>query len=212
MNERPFYLHLEGMDLAGKSSLCRRLCAGTPPRFASRHNSLSGANPIYALADRLRRENAFSAETLGQLFAAALAADLERFAWPQQPTIQDSTLLLRSLAYHTVAGTPGVPGQLETLLTRHPRFDLSIVLTADRPSRLLRLAERRRCQPAEIAPDDLLVETQPECFDAMERKLVQLARVHFNAHVIDTSALTADEVLRHVSGFFPLYVPVTSLI
>lgn len=198
MNHRPFYLHIEGMDLAGKSSVCRRFSADPESGFCIRRNALSDDNPVYALADRLRREDAYSAAALGHLFVAALAVDLERFQWPARPTVQDSTILLRSLAYHTAVGTAGLPGRLEELLAPHPRFDLSIVLTANQAARRRRLEARLERQPAEVAPDDLLVIRRPELFFRMEQQLVELARTHFNARVIDTSDLTEKEVFARL--------------
>jgi len=203
MNSHQFYLHIEGMDLAGKSSVCRLLGQRASQPLLLRRNALSGDNPIFDLADRLRRADAFSSGTLGHLFVAALMADLERFEWPENPAIQDSTVLLRSLAFHTVADTPHIPGILEALLARHPRFDASFVLTASRATRLERLEARRIEAPEEIAADDLLVVQQPKLFFAMEECLVDLARRHFGATVIDTSSNSVENVVSVIVEMLP---------
>lgn len=203
MNTHPFYLHIEGMDLAGKSSVCRRFGQGAGQPLLLRRNALSGDNPIFDLADRLRREDAFGTATLGHLFAAALMADLERFEWPIRPALQDSTVLLRSLAFHTVAGTPHLRDILEALLAKHPRFDASFVLTASHARRLERLEARRIAAPDEIAADDLLVVRQPALFFAMEDCLIDLAQRHFGATVIDTSDRSIEDVVSAITCALP---------
>jgi thymidylate kinase len=191
----PRTIHLEGMDLAGKSTACRGLQAVLGGGWRVRRNALCDDNPVYALADRLRREDALPAGALGHLYVAAVEADLARYRAPGPPTVQDSTILLRSLAYHSVRRTPLVPEALAAALPRHPRFDVSVVLTASLEVRLARLDERSRLRLDEVAPDDLLVRRDPARFLAMEQVLVDLACVHFGARVIDTSYLTEGEVV-----------------
>src|SRR5690349_15614630 len=128
-------IHVEGMDLAGKTSACRGLAEALGPAWTVRRNRLAAANPVYELADRLRTGGGAGEATLGYLYAAALSADLDGHAPPDRKVIQDSTILLRSLAFHKVAGTLGVVEALAGMLARHPRFDRSIVLTANLDAR-----------------------------------------------------------------------------
>lgn len=176
-------VHFEGLDLAGKSTVCRLFLQHVPGEWQVRRNALLPDNPIYQLADRLRKEGTGD-ESVGWLYHAALLLDLERYEPPRGNVIQDSTILLRSLAFHRVHGTPGLADRLETLLDRHPRFDRSFVLVADHQTRLERLAKRR---PQNLGPEDLLVRDKPELFYAMERQLVDYATRHFGAVVVDTS-------------------------
>lgn len=94
-------IHIEGLDLAGKTTARDRLarCLGG---WKVRSNRLIEHNEVFELADRLRREDALDAESLGHLFVATLSADLRGFRPNEQPLIQDSTILLRSLAYHRI--------------------------------------------------------------------------------------------------------------
>ncbi|MFO0878132.1 MAG: hypothetical protein U0840_12350 [Gemmataceae bacterium] len=177
------YVHFEGLDLAGKSTICRLFREQAGGEWAIHHNALLADNPICALADRLRREGG-GEESVGWLYHAALLFDLERFAPTTGNVLQDSTILLRSLAYHKVRGTAGLVERLETLLGRHPRFDRSFVLVADHTTRLHRLGIRR---PQNLSPEDFLVRDEPARFYAMERVLVEYATSHFGATVLDTS-------------------------
>lgn len=188
------YVHFEGMDLAGKSTAARLFAERSSEEWVVRRNSIDPNNPLFFLADSLRVDNAYSAETLGNLYVAALMADVEKFERPEVNTIQDSTILLRSMAYHTVSQTARIVEAFEDVLPTHPLFDNSFVFTASIKARQDRLQQRIRRNPEEVAPDDLMVLRKPEKFMAMEKVLVDLATMAFNATVIDTSKLTADEV------------------
>jgi len=190
-------IHIEGMDLAGKTTARNRLarCLGG---WAVRSNRLCEHNEVFDLADRLRREDALDADSLGHLFVAALAADLRWYETSENPLIQDSTILLRSLAYHRVNQTPGIVEALERMLPWHPRFTSSFVLTASIDVRRERLALRRAREADQVAPDDLLVESDPAMFLAMERELIDIATMHFDAKVIDTSELDEAAVTAQI--------------
>jgi hypothetical protein len=201
------YLHTDGMDLAGKTTGTKKFIEKTKTHWEIRRNSISQNNPIYLLADSLRKEDAYDAEILGNLFTVALTADIHSFKYPEVNTIQDSTIILRSLAYHTVRGTPRITEVLRDCLGNHPTFDLSFVFTASIEARLKRLQMRIDQNPEEVAPDDLMVKNNPEKFLAMEACLIDLARQNFHSVIIDTSSLTPDvvvgiinqEYLKHVN-------------
>jgi thymidylate kinase len=192
------YVHFEGMDLAGKSTATRLFAERSGEEWAVCRNSMDPDNPLFQLADSLRVEDAYSAETLGNLYVAALMADVERFKRPEVNTIQDSTILLRSMAYHAVNQTPRIVEAFKDVLPTHPRFDRSLVFTASIEARQGRLQQRMRDNPEEVAPDDLMVLRKPEKFMAMEKVLVDLATTAFGSTVIDTSRLTANEVCDNV--------------
>ena len=95
MKERPYYLHFEGMDLAGKTTATQNFIKSTGSEWDIRRNSLSRENPIHILADSLRKAEVYDAEVLGNLYVAALMADIRLFQWPDKNTIQDSTIFFR---------------------------------------------------------------------------------------------------------------------
>jgi len=198
MKERPLYIHFEGMDLAGKTTATINFIKQSEKEWEIRRNSLAPHNPIYLLADSLRRANAYDAEVLGNLYVAALMADIRTFKWPDKNTIQDSTIILRSLAFHTVRGTPRMKEALIDMLPYHPKFDASFVFTAGIEERLKRLEMRSKNQPDQIAAEDLLVKENPEKFLAMEACLIDFATKYFYSVIIDTSTLTPDMVIGKI--------------
>lgn len=193
----PRSIHVEGMDLAGKTMLTRALLIRRP-EATLRRNALTADNPVYALADELRRCDGATARTLGVLYIAALEHDLERYAPPGTALVQDSTVLLRSLAYYTARGDTEMASAFRRLVAVHPRFGTSVVLTATIEARLGRLEARRRSSPEEVAPDDLMVQRNPELFMRMEEALVDVAVAEFDAVVVDTSTMTPDEISAQV--------------
>lgn len=203
MEERSFYIHFEGMDLAGKTTATQNFIKHTGKEWDIRRNSIVPDNPIYKLADSLRRADTYDAEVLGNLYVAALMADIRSFKWPERDTIQDSTIILRSLAFHTVRGTPRIKEVLIDMLPCHPKFDASFVFTASVEERMRRLEARRASQPEQVSPEDLLVRDKPEKFLAMEACLIDFSCKCFHSVIIDTSTLTPDMVVDKIAENMP---------
>lgn len=188
------YIHFEGMDLAGKSTATRLLAEGSSEPWEVRSNSLNPDNEVFQLADRLRKDQAYSAETMGPLYVAASLADVEHFKRPEANTIQDSTIIVRSMAWHTINNTPGVVEAFRPILPKFRVFDRSFVFTASIDARRQRLEQRMATAPETVDSDDLVVIRKPERFMAMESTLVDIARTAFDAVVVDTTDMTPDDV------------------
>lgn len=203
MDQKAHYVHFEGMDLAGKTTATRNFIASTGQDWEVRRNTISQDNPIYTLADSLRRADAYDAEVLGNLYVAALMGDIRTFKYPDTHTVQDSTIILRSLAFHSVRGTPRIVEVLEDLLPHHPKFEASFIFTASIERRLERLQSRMRNEPEQVSPEDLLVIEKPEKFMAMEASLIDMARKTFHSVVIDTTSLTPDLVVDRIHENLP---------
>lgn len=202
MKERPYYLHFEGMDLAGKTTATQNFIKSTGSEWDIRRNSLSRENPIHLLADSLRKAEAYDAEVLGNLYVAALMADIRSFQWPDKDTIQDSTIILRSIAFHIVRGTPRIREVLLDLLPEHPKFNASFVFTASIEERVKRLQQRIAIAPHEISAEDMMVINKPEKFMAMEAALIDTSRMAFHSVIVDTSSLTPDMVVGVINENF----------
>lgn len=192
-------IHFEGLDLAGKSTVCRLIRDHARGEWQIRHNSLIHDNPAYLLADKLRRENTNSLEPIGWLYHAALLIDLERYKPSKENIIQDSTILLRSLAFHKTNNTPRLAECFEALTDSHPRFDYSFVLVANHKTRMERLRKRR---PQNLGPEDFLVRDAPVKFYEMENLLIENATRYFGAIKLDTSGELnvswLENVFRHI--------------
>ena len=192
----PTVIHIEGMDLAGKSSVASALARRSGATV--RRNALVLDNPYYREADGLRIEGGIDGRDLGKLYVAAIRFDIANAAVPQEPRIQDSTVLIRSLAYNIVRGNESTTAELIELLPAHPRFGLSIVLTASIEKRRQRLAKRQREQPATVADDDRMVLQDPGRFVAMEHVLMRYSIEYFKAEHIDTTSYTVGEVVDRI--------------
>jgi hypothetical protein len=131
---------------------------------------------------------------MGPLYVAASLADVERFRQPEVNTIQDSTIIVRSMAWHTINRTPGVVEALSPILPRFQVFDRSFVFTAAIKARQQRLEQRIATAPETVDEDDYAVLRKPDRFMAMESVLLDIARTAFSAVVVDTTDMTTADV------------------
>jgi len=192
------HLHIEGMDLSGKTSLVANYIERSDSEWHVKHGILNEDNPIRSLADQLTSSGRYSQEVIDELYITGIAADIETYVRPELDTIQDSVIALRALAWHVVNGNKNTADKIEALLIRHPQFDRSLYLTANMQRRQERLAIRERENPTKVNSKDLLVREDPERFARMEKILQRYVVDLFDAHIIDTSDLTPTEVLSHV--------------
>lgn len=195
---------IEGLDLAGKSTVCRRFVEQARGSWLLRRNSLVENNRVYALADELRRADALPDEPLGWLYLAALRADLAQLGSSQPDSdrdlLQDSTILVRSVAHHAARGRTELVQQFIEIVPDLPRFDHAFVCVADRETRLRRLANRR---PENLGPDDFIVRDDFATFNRMQDQVIDLVTTHFGGVVIDTSGLENGERLAMIFDRLP---------
>jgi len=203
MSNEKLFVHVDGMDLAGKTTATNGFMKQTGLEWEIRRNRLSLQNPIHDLADALRKDEVYDPEVIGNLYYAALMADIRGFRRPTINTIQDSTIILRSIAFHTVRNTPRLPEMFRDLMKEHPKFDASFVFTADIEHRRKRLEKRMRETPEQVSAEDMMVITKPEKFLAMEACLVDVARANLRSVVIDTSQLSPAEVVSIMQSNVP---------
>ena len=181
------FILFEGLDLSGKSTLCRALRDRLG--WEMRRNSLlpPGSNPAHERAEQSRLGRAASDAEIGKMYLEALRADLENFRPSGHPVIQDSTLVLRSIAHHDAAGNDELAAAFRAFLPLHPRPLLAVVCKTSREVRLRRL--EGRVSRRNDADEDYIVRDDPERFARMEATLEQAAREQFNARILDTSRL-----------------------
>jgi thymidylate kinase len=192
MSERAPYVHIEGMDLAGKSSTTELFVANRAEPWEVKRNSLSEENPARDLADQMLDSGDYSVETVGTMYAAALMADFDMFNRSEYPTVQESTIILRSIAYQAINGSPRMTELFKDMMPRHPKFDASFMLTANFEERKRRIEQQGR----DFSNNDLLILRDPEKFFAMESIVKSLSEEHFGSQIIDTSGLSTEQVVE----------------
>ena len=181
-------IYIEGLELAGKSTTCRLLRDYLDAEY--RHCAFLPGNLIYDCASALHVGRKLRGETLGGLFLDSVMRDLERYTPPDHFVVQDSTSVLRSIAYHSVVGDPGLADAFRELLPRCPRFGASFVLWSSNEVRLKRL-EGRVSRHHDL-PKDFLVRDEPDKFARMQDIMMDIAKEFFDAEVVDTSNMEQD--------------------
>jgi hypothetical protein len=196
------YFHIEGMDLAGKSSATSGFIKSANSGYQTRRNTLQTKSKFHKIVDSLRIGGLLNEEDLGELYFQVLCDDIRNYVTPSQNTIQDSTVILRSIAFYLSINNTDMATKFVNLLEIHPKFTKSVVLTADLDSRLKRLEMRKAINPEEVAADDLMIITDPNRFFLMEKYLIEYSQAYFNAVVVDTSDLDKEEVLDNIKAYF----------
>jgi thymidylate kinase len=190
-------LHIEGMDLAGKSTATKSILYHLGNYTSVRHNTIQSKSDFHRIVDNLRIDKKLESDELGELYYQVLKDDISRYQKPEVNTIQDSTILLRSLAWYASLEHP-ILKKFQSLIVTHPKFDCSVVLTASIQVRQIRLQSRIDEGVEKVAEDDLLVIKQPELFLKMEENLLFYATNYFNAKVLDTTLLNKSQVSSEI--------------
>lgn len=185
------YLLIEGVDLAGKSTIVKKLAEKKDLKV--NHSSLTPPNPILNIAKEIDKDGS---EWIGHLYVEALKWDLDHFTKPKEDTIQDSTILLRSLAYNTAANYSDVTNKLESMAFKHPLFDKVFILTASLEARVNRLRKRMENHPHRVTVNDLKIIRDPQFFVKMEEAMIRYATFFFKPIIIDTTNKSVSEVLE----------------
>ena len=193
-------LLVEGLDLAGKSTLVRDIESelrrrGVPLRLS--RNALCDHNPVAAVADRRRRDPGASLAETGALFLAAHLWDARHFTPPPPDAVQvQDSSWLRTLAFHRFHNTPDIPDLLASAAVGFPPFDAALFLTADIGERCRRLALREREQPGSNDHLDHLVVRDVQRVLALEAVLREVTVASTGARILDTTDMPRAAVMR----------------
>ena len=189
------FVYIEGMDLSGKTTLASNLSSNLSGEWTVQSNALTRNNQVWLLADAARKNQSLDEDIIGYLYSIAMMIDVRNFNLTNYNNlIQDSTVAIRSLAYHSILGTPTVLKQLKASVSKIPAPDLTFYLLADMKTRVARLRQREVDNPEEVAQDDLMVINNPRRFTRMERMLLKFTTEYFRPIIIDTSYMTKDDV------------------
>ena len=194
------FIHLEGMDLAGKSTIAKIIAQRSCLDWNIYCKCLSKSNPILNLANDLGGKNIYDDKIYGYLFYVAVMADLNGFNL-EENTIQDSFLLLRSIVFHRNNNNYDLVKLFEGLVEEHPVPEFSFYLTASIEERQRRFNNRLNNNPKKVTRSDSLIFKDPITFAKMDCELMELSKKYFNSIVIDTSKMTREEIAEYIIGF-----------
>lgn len=197
-NAKQYYLHIEGMDLAGKSTVSNKIADKSVLEWVINDKKLNQSNPLYDFALEQGKKNIYNSDIMGYLYLAALMEDLRTFKH-ETNIIQDSTLLLRSLNYYKTLGkNDDLVHAFASLVSKHPKPNKSFYLTADINTRRNRLENRILSTPKKITTIDMLIKNDPKKFMWVDKSLMDLSVNYFNSYIIDTSKMSDTEVVEKI--------------
>lgn len=195
---KPYFLHIEGMDLAGKSTVANKIANSSVLEWVVNDKRLTTSNSIYDFAWEQGKRGVYNSDIMGYLYLAALMEDLRTFEHKNN-IIQDSTLLLRSLNYYKTLGkNDNLVHAFTSLLPNHPKPNKSFYLTANINARQNRLESRMSLTPKRLTTIDMLIKNDQKKFIWLDDSLKDLSVSCFNSYVIDTSKMSETEVVEQV--------------
>lgn len=190
---------VEGLDLAGKSTLIEGLAARYRAggwTLTVGHGDLCPDNPVGKVTRQMMRwDPGFTPEEGAPLFLASHLWDLRNFRPPvaaRSLHIQDSCAL-RTLAFERVVGRPDYAAKFESVVARLPRFDAAYVLTASLEARRQRYAER-----AVNDLHDAFMLRDPVRFQRVDSELLHLAVGRCKARLLATEEWSREGLLEEV--------------
>lgn len=188
------FIHLEGTDLSGKTSVAERLLRQFP--FVYQHNRISSHGPegLGGELDKMNELGLYSHTTLSLGYAACVLADIDQFEWPRRDTIQDSSSSVRCLSRLAVDNQDAL---FDIVYSRveldHPRFTRSYYLTTTIDERIKRATEM-----ASLTRNDLMILHDTEKFAEMDRIASSISRGLFSSTIIDTTGASPDEIANTI--------------
>jgi thymidylate kinase len=190
---------VEGLDLAGKSTLVRGLeerLSGRGWQVRVRHGDLCQENPVAKVTRQMMRwDPGFQPSEGAPLFLASHLWDLRNFQPPRRVNglhLQDSCAL-RSLAFERVLGKEFYAQQLEEVVDQLPVFDAAYVLTASMKNRKERFMKRQ-----ENDLHDSFMLSDPVRFARVDSELLRLGVEKCRAKLVCTDEFDAEQLLDYV--------------
>ena len=192
---------IEGLDLAGKTTMCEGLVSklhaeGWQVTLAK--NNLLGENVVGKRAKRYAVGAHTTTLETGAMFLASHFYDTTLFRSLEEGVIhlQDSSWL-RTVSYNLMRETPIIPELADALFQAHPRFGTVIYLTANIEVRKRRVQGREAKHPGTNTPGDFMSFTDPEFVMRHDRKLLDTTRRFYpDVDVVDTSAMGEEETVE----------------
>ena len=191
------FLHIEGLDLSGKSTLVKTIIENSKLYWLVRNKKLTNINPIFDFVTKIQKEGQYSLDVIGNMCLGALWADIDNYLVEEKNIIQDSTMALRSLAYYAARGYTKIANGFEAALDKHPKPTHSFCLSASLDTRLKRLDKRFK-ENGQISKLDLEIINNPKLFMKTDKIIQDAAIKYFNSKIIDTSNLSEYDIFEIV--------------
>ena len=192
-----YYLHIEGMDLAGKTTIANIIANQSGVDWKIYNNCLSQNNPIQQFIKEIKAQRIYDEEIYGYLHYVTMMADIKYFELKGN-IIQDSMLLLRSIIFNKEKKYNDVVHLLEELVPKHPIPNTSVYLTANIDLRKKRVLKRIESNPNQVTKNDILILDNPKQFEKRNVGLMELSQKYFNSIVLDTSEMTETETANYI--------------
>lgn len=192
---------IEGLDLVGKTTLCKKLVNSYPNKFIYKKGTYSESNELYQEVVKKSKMGIYSEETIAWMYIAAARHELDLMSKIQKEQgdkiiIQDSFFLNRMIGVHAIRERKILIEAVDELIKKFEFPQQVFYVYSDIDTRQKRFLERRTIKEPAFG-DKLVFEDRK---DALLRE--QLFRRYitrrYDAEILDNSNIDIDKLVEEV--------------
>lgn len=192
---------IEGLDLVGKTTLCKGLVNSHPSEFVYKKGIYSDSNELYQEVVKKSKLGIYSEETIAWMYIAAARHELDLMSKEQNKQndkiiVQDSFFLNRMIGVHGIKNRENLIKEIDHLIKKFQFPQQVFYVYADIDTRKKRFQERKSSK--EPAFGDKLVLEDRE--DAILREYIFRRYItrRYNAEILDNSNIDINRLMDAV--------------
>lgn len=187
----------EGLDLVGKSTLCRNIVNSDLKSFIYRKGLYSSENALYRETVAKSKQGVYSEETIAWMYIAAAKHELDLLRQGQcfsedKIIIQDSFFVNRMMGVHSVTNRKLLLEEIKEILKEFETPQLAFYIYSDLPVRRERFEERKAFKKPAFG--DKLVFEDESLAKQRENNYQQFITSTYDATVIDNTKANIEEL------------------
>lgn len=192
---------IEGLDLVGKTTLCKKLVNSHPNEFIYKKGLYSNNNELYEETVKKSKLDIYSEETIAWMYIAAARHELDLISknkteLSDKIVIQDSFFLNRMIGVHGIKNRKNLLEAIDDLIKKFEFPQYAFYIYSDIETRQKRFIERKNIKKPALG-DKLVFENKK---DAILREQIFRRYItrRYNAEILDNSNIDIDELANKI--------------
>lgn len=192
---------IEGLDLVGKTTLCKGLVNSHPNEFIYKKGIYSDSNELYQEVVKKSKLSIYSEETIAWMYIAAARHELDLMSKEQNRQndkiiIQDSFFLNRMIGVHGIKNRENLIKEIDNLIKKFEFPQQTFYVYSDIDTRQKRFQERKSIKKPAFG-DKLVWEDREQ---ALLREYIfrRYMTRRYNAEILDNSNIDINRLVDAV--------------